>query len=810
MKNSIILLLFSISLFLQGSERFYFSNLSLADGLSQITVVSILQDKKGYMWFGTRNGLNRYDGYNFDVFITNTEDNTTISDNHILCLAEDKNGNLWVGTNNGLNRLDIATNKFKRFYSETGKSNTLSHNTVHTIFVDEDGKLWIGTEAGMDLYDPETESFRHILIGEKSIANRVNVISQKDNLFYIGTLSKGLIIYNFKTGEYHSYTTGTPQPFRLMSDQVKTVLIDKQENLWIGTQSGGISVLRKGDDKFTYYNQENGLTNNNVRSIAEAPDGNILIGTFNGLNVFDPQKDEITQYKEYGSKGGELSHYSVINVYFDRSQTLWIGTYAGGVCYYNRYGQKFHFFDPNLNRDGLLGLIGPAVETSSNLYIATEGGGLLEMDKQTGLFRNYVMFEGIDMTYGKNIIKSIYLNGGHILCGTTYGAVYSFDISTKRFTLIYNTKEQHSIYGLSKSKRGDLVLGAVSTYGFVMVSPSGHSRDIFPVKGGDEVYFSDVRCFLEIEENVFLIGTRNNGLYYYDYNTYTLKQYKNTPLENDPDAIPENFVTSIVKDKNGNIWVGTYGGGMSQLDLKRNKFTTYNTKNNLLSNNICTIVEDDNHHLWISTISGISDFDTETKAIKNYTHANGIKVDEFTLHSGLKLSNNDIIFSGNNGIVSFNPQRMIVNPNIPPVVLRSLSINNNLITPDDGTKVLQQRLDSQEEIILNYDQSNISIEYSALSYVFSERNQYAYKLEGFDKEWNNVGSRRMAYYTNIPPGEYRFVVRGSNNDGVWNDEGTSIKIVVRPPFWKTWWAYTFYILFVVGIISFIVRYFTEK
>lgn len=803
----ILILLFAISLCTRGNERFYFSNLSLADGLSQITVSCIHQDVKGFMWFGTRNGLNRYDGYNFDIFVSDPDDNNSISDNHIICITEDREGNLWIGTNNGLNKFDINTNRFKRFYAELGNPESLSHNTIYAVYADHDDNIWVGTETGLELYDKKTDSFSRLLIDGKPIDNRVNTILRKDNMLYLGTLSKGLLVYNVETKQCKIYGN-TEGPYNIFSDQVKSIVIDKLGNLWVGTQTGGASVLRNGDSKFIHYDQNNGLTNNNVRCISETPDGDILIGTFNGLNVINPSTGEITQYKEYGMGQGALSHYSIICTYYDRSQTLWVGTYAGGTCYYNKYGQKFRYYNPNANQKRLLGIIGPMLETAGELYIATEGGGLLEMNKKTGAFRNYVMYEGENATYGKNIIKALYLDGSKIICGTNSGVIYSFDMATKRFSLIYNLKEERSIYSISRSGRGDLVLGSVSLWGFVIVSGKG-TQNTFPVKGGGEIYFSDVRSVLEIEDDVFLIGTRNNGLFYYDCNTYTMRNYKNNPEDNDPDNIPDNFVTNIMKDSSSNIWIGTYGGGISLFELGKGKFTTYNTKSGLLNNNICKIVEDSNNHLWISSIRGITDFDPKAKTFKNYTHSNGIKIDEFTLHAGIRLSNNDIIFSGNNGFVLFNPQRMSINPYAPPVILRNLFINNNLVLPQQEG-ILREQFDCQKEIVLSYDQSNISIEYSALNFVFSDRNQYAYKLEGFDRDWNNVGSRRMAYYTNVPPGEYRFVVKGSNNDGVWNNDGTSIRIVVKPPFWKTWWAYILYVVAVAAIIWFIIRYFTEK
>lgn len=810
MKKTLTCLFLLIALSIKGDENFYFSNLSLNDGLSQITVTCIHQDRKGFMWLGTRNGLNRYDGYEFDIYRTDVTDDATISDNHILCMTEDEKGNLWIGTNNGLNYLDLYTNTFHRYYSHSDDGRTLSHNTIYSLYNDDQNNLWIGTESGLDFYESATGIIHHIVIGDLLADNRVNTISKRKDKLYIGTLRQGLIIYDLKEQTYVSYGDMPGSPHNLNSNMVKAILVDKNENLWIGTFTSGVSLLRKGGDRLTNFTQKDGLTNNNIRMITEAPDGNIMVGTFNGLSVINPQTNEITQYKEYAFNQGGLSHYSILSVFYDRSHTLWVGTYAGGVCYYSKYGQKFRFYDTDTNRKGILGIIGPILETQNSLFIATEGGGLLEMDKNTNLYRNYNLLPDTQLGYEYNIIKSLYPDNGRILCGTNLGTIYSFDPQSKKFTLFYDIKDQRSIYYLSRNKNGELIIGGVSQSGFCLLSEDGKLRKRFPVTGREDVIFSDVRCALEVEKGVYLIGTRNDGIFYYDHNQHTLKNYKNDKQKDDPYQLPENYVTDIIKDSQGEVWIGTFGGGISRFNLNTGEFRTYNAQHSMLNNNVCKIIEDDSGNLWISTNTGISEFDPKTGKFNNYTHSNGIRVNEFTPHAGIKLSNNNIVFSGNNGFIFFNPQRISVNTFIPPVVLKNLYIDNNKIVPlgDDG--ILKRQLDDQQEIILKYNQSNITIEYSALNYIFSDWNSYTYKLEGFDKEWNNARNRREAFYTNIPPGDYRFIVRGSNNDGVWNNVGASIKIKILPPFWKTWWAYSIYVLLGISIGILIFRYFSEK
>jgi len=800
MKRILFIILSSFFfLFSHATERYYFSNLSLKDGLSQITVTSIYQDSKGFMWFGTRNGLNKYDGYKFDTFTLGSDKAASITDNHILSISEDKAGNLWVGTNNGLNKINLSTGRIEQFFSANNDNTSLSNNMILSICCDNNDNLWIGTNNGLNLYDRQSGSFIRIDLNGLLQNNPIYDLAIINNELFLGTYTKGLIKYNTNDKSYSVYENS---PIN-----IRSVFKDFDDNIWIGTQDKGVFFLGKNKTDFLIYDTDKGLTNNYIRSIAQSPDGNnILVGTFNGLNVINLTTQEITQYKDYGSENGDLSHYSIFSLFFDRSQTLWVGTYAGGINYHSAYGERFRFYNPASSTKSIAAIIGPMIETEKYLYIATEGSGLLEMDKKTGNYNVYKLYEEDDRAYARNILKSLYLDGNKILCGTNLGTIYSFDLSVKRFSLFYDFKSQNGIYDIGKNQRGDIVVGGVNQIGLTFLSNS-ESQNTFTLKDGTQKSFPNIRCIYEIEEDIYLIGSRNDGLYYYDMNTGEIHQFT-AMLSSKDSSLPENYITSIFRDSKGNIWIGTFGGGFSLFNIDSRSFTTYARNDGLPDNNVCAIVEDNRRHLWISTISGITDFDPVNKIFKNYSYSSGIRVNEFTPHAGIRLSDNRIMFSGNNGFLSFDPDKISYNPYVPPVVLENLYVNNEKVGV--GGHILQESFGSQKEITLKYNESNISIEYSALNYIYSNKNEYIYKLDGFDVDWNEVGNRRIAYYTNIPPGKYKFIVRGSNNDGVWNDEGASIKITVLPPLWKTWWAYLFYTLFIISILFFIYRYFSEK
>jgi len=799
MKYTILILFSSFLLqFSQASERYYFTNLSLKDGLSQITVTSIYQDKKGFMWFGTRNGLNRYDGYNFEVFTFGNDKTSSLSDNHVLCINGNESGNLWIGTNNGLNKFDLTTNRIEQYFYAADDKQSLSNNMVFSLCTDKQNNIWIGTNSGLNLYNRQTNAFTRYDLGGLLNNNPVyGIVCIGDDLF-LGT-HRGLIRYNIKNNQDYHYPSSPVK--------IRSLYKDFYDNLWIGTQDKGVFLLLKGEDAFTVFDTGNGLTNNYVRSITQSPDGQtILIGTFNGLNVIDIRTNNITQYKEYDSENGNLSHYSIQSLYYDKYQTLWVGTYAGGIDYHSPYGERFRFYNPASKDRSITGIIGPVVETKDYLYIATEGSGLLEMDRKTESYKAYKLYEDNQSAYARNILKSLYLDGDRILCGTNAGTIYSFNLQTKRFSLFHDFRSQNGIYYIGKNRNGDIVVGGVNQIGLTFLS-NGRVKNIFPLRDGTQVSFPNIRCVYEVDKDIYLIGSRNNGLYYYDMNKGEMQHFTSSQSDT-KNTLPENYITFIFRDRKKNIWIGTFGGGFCLFNIENKDFTTYNMSQGLPDNNICAIVEDSRHHLWISTISGITDFDPVSKSFRNYAYSSGIRINEFTPHVGLKLSDEQIIFSGNNGFLSFNPANISYNPNVPPIVLENLYVNNEKIPV--GGDILKESLGSQPGITLKYNESNISIEYSALNYIYSNKNEYAYKLEGFDEDWNEVGSRRMAYYTNIPPGKYTFIVRGANNDGVWNNEGASIGITILPPLWKTWWAYTLYILFVVGILAFIYRYFCEK
>lgn len=795
---SLITLILTPIAFANQQQQYTFSNLSVKDGLSQLHVTCIHQDKLGYMWFGTRNGLNKFNGNSFEKFWNHSDNPQSISSNTIHCITEDADGRLWIGTEDGVSRLDKDRNDFRRYYYDRNDSTT-ANQRILSLYIDSQGRVWVGTVFGLYTYNPETDSLKAVAIKELT-DNSVSAISEKDGYLYLASSTNGVLVYDPQQARIiYSYENITKDAHP-SSNHIKAIHIDKKGNVWVGSYKDGVYVIRHGMSEIIHYDTSNGLSNNHIRCIEESPSGEIWIGTFNGLNIVNPVTRQIVSYTS--SAPGTLTHHSVYAILFDRMQTVWVGSYAGGVDYCNPYGHLFDFYNPGASLNAKLNILGPAVEHDGNLYICSEGGGLIRFDLQNETYQQYTL----PGKAGNSIFKTLYLDGNRILCGTSSGEIYEFNLQSRLFSLFFQTRDRGPIYHIGRNHAGEYIIGCISTNGgLIFLSADKRSAQTeFPTNGGKGIAcFSHVICVCEAANDVYLIGTKSDGLFRYDRANRVITSYRPA------DRLYAKSISSILKDRSGRIWISSTDGGVYEFTPSNGKFTAYNEHNGLRNNQVCKVVEGNDNTLWFSTLNGLSNLDLRTRHITNYDRENGIQVQEFSSCSGIRLSDNRIFFAGNNGFILFNPGGIITNPNVPPIILDKLYVNNELIQPG-AQGILEESISTQKKIVLKHNQTNITLEYCALNYIFNNKNQYAYKLEGFDTDWNHVEHRRTAHYTNIPPGTYRFKVRGSNNDGIWNEEGASLEIVILPPLWETWWAYLLYGIAVVASIAFIIHYFTEK
>lgn len=807
MKRIILLIIgcwITLCLYAGREKVFYFSALNLKDGLSQMSVLKICQDAKGFMWFATRNGLNKYDGEKFTVYWHNNQDSLSLTDNHITSLLEDSKGNLWVGTVNGLNRMDLKTGRIYP-YHKTSSSLSLASDNVLSLYEDDKKRLWVGTNNGISLYIPEYDAFQHIELNGLLSREGVNVVTQDSRKrFLIGTSSKGLIVCNEDMKYIRSFTKATPEA-SLTDNKVSAIYEDSRGQLWVGTNKHGLNRVDIDRSQVVNYTRDNSrLPNNNIRCFCER-DGKLLIGTFAGLCLLDIGNYKFTPYKNYNLKEGSLSHFSVYSIYIDRSGTLWVGTYAGGVNYYNAFNNRFVFHDPVLETNSLFGIFGTMVSTPDNwLWIATEGGGLLGYDVKNKKFRHYLLEKNTEVINHRNIIKSLMLEGDKLWCGTNNGHIYQFDIHSRTFRSYYHFPEEYGIYVIDRDSLGNLWVGTTGKTGLFCFSPDGKRKSTFHLSDSTAVSFNSIRSFWELRKGVYLVGTRSDGLIKLDLQKNTSERY-NTGREGHS-GLGNDYVSFIMRDTKGRLWIGTFGGGLHQYDEKLGIVQRITTEQGLADDNICSVVESCDHRLWISTSNGISEYDPENGKINNYNSSSEIQVREFTPNGVAKLSDGELYFSGNNGILSFYPGRLVKNTYLPPVVLKELVVNNQAIRPGDNTGILRFSLDDTPVVELQYNQNNLSIGYGALNYVFPEQNSFAYRLVGYDKDWIYAGNRKEAFYTNLNPGTYIFEVKAANNDGLWNQQGKSLQINIRASVWLNPWAYTIYGLIAVLVFAVITYY----
>jgi len=766
--------------------------------------MDIYQDSKGYLWFATKNGLNRFNGKEYVIYRREDGNEQSLSGNSIASVTEDQDGYLWVGTNNGLNRIDLNTDRIKRYNSG---ANGLTQSSITKVYSDAAGYLWVGTWGGLYRFNREEDRFERILLDNNLEDISVSALFEDSaGRYWIGTRDKGVYLCDNQMNII-SHFTRESKNMPLNNNNITSIYEDTQKQIWIGSKYGLNKVNLRENEVLSFTSENSKLSNNTVRCLVEW-EGKLLVGTFDGIFALDPESGQIVKVAGYDDINHSLSHYSVYAFCVDHDYTLWVGTFAGGINYLNKFTNRFvlHRPEDELNiRTGIYGAI--TYESPSDLWIATEGYGLLNYNYQMNTSHYYLIDPSAHFAFNTNIIKSVFYEDGYVWCGTTKGEIYKFNIRTKTFSLYHKYPVEYSIYSIIRDRKGNLWVGGASTEFGLTCFVNDLLVTTFTNNVDEPFYLSNVRCILEEEDGVLLLGSTADGLLRFDTNKKQLTKYSNEATV-ESYRIPNNYISAIVRTKSGEIWVSTYGGGIFQFDKTEHVKRVMTAGDGLLDNNICSLVESSDRKLWMSTVNGLIMFDPVGGEVRNYHRHNGIDIREFTLHSGIALPDGNLCFAGSNGFVTFQVAAMDKNENIPSVVLEQLSVNNRPIEVGDESGILDKVLDSMDTIRLLYNENNFSITYQALNYIYSTQNQYAYKLEGYDADWNYVGGRNSAFYTNLSPGKYVFHVKGSNNDGVWNEQGRSLTIIVQPPLWRTWYAYLFYVI-ALAVISYVILHYVN-
>jgi DNA-binding NtrC family response regulator/ligand-binding sensor domain-containing protein len=816
------ILFFSQDIFCQGTDLI-FEQLFLEDGLSQSIVETILQDEKGFMYFGTEDGLNVYDGYRFDVLRNDPKDTNSLSYNDINALCEDREGNIWIGTfNSGLNKYNPNTKQYKRFFHNPRNAASLSHDNINAIIEAKDGSIWVGTDNGLNkifisdsaqrIYS--VKRFFNASDNPKSLSNN-NVLSlllDNQGTLWIGTKG-GLNSVNISNVskeqvEFNRYRSTPSTPNSISKNVIRTIYQDSEGRIWIGTDFGLHMIKRNqlnGVVEFVSYlnnpADQTSLSHNEVYDLLEGEPGILWVGTNGGgISLFNTETEKFTRYLHDPLDERTLSYNEIRSLYKDRSGIMWIGTYGGGIDKVSRGTNQFLHYNHKPDDSNSLShpIIWSIYEDSNEiLWIGTHGGGLDKLDRKTNRFEHFKYSEYNPNSLSNDIVRMIYGDSkGMLWIGTHGGGVNLFDPATEIFNRYRHNPDNPNSLGF------DEIRGIYEdSYRTIWIGTYGHGLDRFNREtqtfkhyrhdpdNESSISNNFIRVIYEDKSGNLWIGTEGGGLNKFNRENETFKYYRNNP--DDSTSINNDYIFTIHEDPLGIIWLGTWGGGLNRFNPKDEIFSNYSLEDGLPSNAIYGILEDEQGNFWISTNNGLSRFNPTTKKFKNYNVKDGLQNNEFNGGSYFKSNSGEMFFGGINGFNSFQPNQITDNTYIPPIVITSFRKFNKKVQFD-------KPLSEIDKIELSHEDYIFSFEFAALDYTAPEKNAYAYKMEGLDDNWINTNSeRRFATYTTLQPGHYTFTVKGSNSDGIWNEKAASINLIIHPPFWMTWW---FRIIVIIAVL----------
>lgn len=779
-----------------------FTHLTTKAGLSQSTVNSIIKDKAGFMWFGTSDGLNRYDGYKFKVYRNIKNDPESIPGNVIKVLFIDRAGKLWVGPlGGGLASYNEKTDSFDRY----------GGGVIYTIYEDKKGNIWVGTFEGLFIVDrkkkkviPAENYNPKLKVLRKKLITAVNQ-DGKNNL-WIGT-NNGLYQLSGKSNNLKIYNVGR-QKGNLTNDEITVLLEDRKGRLWAGTRDG----LNRYDYKtsnFTPAKAHAAGKNYNVGGVINSlflnTDNTIWIGREDCLALYNPNYPSFTAFRTDTHNSQSLNHNSVYSVYRDNQQILWVGTYSGGVNKYDKnqsFVSHYKIYDPKNQKTNTNLVTSFAEGFKDELWIGTDGGGLFSWNSSSNTYSQFNIFRNGTCRPGHSILTLLRSkNRESLWIGTYKNGLFQLNLRTqklKEYNLANGYLQNNSVFAIMEDKKGRIWAGTNGS-GISVINPvTGFSEHFSHNPIANSLINNNIRSLAEDRQGNIWIGTYG-GISIFNPNKRTFDYFTSGNSN-----LSENIIYALFRDSGDNIWVGTMGGGLFFFNENRKNFVSFSEKQGLSSDIINSIIEDKEGYLWVSTSMGVNRFDRKKLKFNNFLSRDGLKTNEFNRGAGYISSNGKILFGSVEGFNIFNPDNIKKNTFIPPVVITDFQLPDNSI-PGGVNKVRKLNVSSQNPITVSYDQSVFTIEFAALSYSAPEKNTYACMLEGFDKDWNYTGYEKKVTYTNLDPGAYVFKVKAANSDGVWNNEGTTVKIVIRPPIWKTNLAYGLYVTF-IGVMLYCIVY----
>ena len=787
-----------------------FTSISAKDGLLSNTVNAILKDRQGLMWFATNDGLNKFDGTNFTVYRNRAGDSTSLRANEVLALHEDKKGNLWVGTSGGgLSLYNRQKDRFEHFQVKAGLRGLTRNAVIRSICSDDLGKIWVAQYEGLYIVDPESKNISKLPLtnnnGTPVSTPLLCVFKDSRDRMWVGTDS-GLFLFKRESHSFIRFLHSNAEKNSLSNDHVMAIEEDKQGNLWVGTLHG-LNRLQFTSSGFSVFRWPEGnsqpLSNEQINCIAAAPDASLWIGTSNGLDKLDPGTGQIAVYtSEYGNIHS-LTTPSIRCAYIDRQGIYWFGTFRGGI---SKYDKNLNLFNLKQNEafheKGSNTIVASFAESKNGgIFIGTDGNGLYEFDRNTERVHPVPVHVNGKITAPLSILALQMTKKNELVMGTFGAGVIIYNPATGATSSLKQGKgatdlNSNDIFCLKEISDGSVWVGTNGEGVNVLVNnkvvgrytprPNGLHDVFLPINGY-------IRAIEEDADGNIWIGSHGAGIA-----ILNRKTGKWTVYNQDNSKLPSDKVQTVLRDSHGRMWIGTYGGGLCLFNKEKKQFINFSEKDGLQNTTIFEVVEDLQGRIWLSTNTGISSLDTKTKSFRNFNCQNGVQNNNFVHSSGLRASNGELFFGGLQGFNYFDPASLTINRNVPTVILTDLKVSNKSVSAGDASPI-KENISIAKEIRLEYKQ-NFALGFVALNYTIPRQNHYAYKLEGFDKDWNNIGTNNTASYTNLDPGEYTFKVKAANNDGVWSTGETTIKIFVKPPFWRTTTAYIFYALFIGGLL----------
>lgn len=818
----VFFLIFPFFVLAQG--KFMFKHLEVSNGLSHSQVNCIYKDSRGFMWFGTVSGLNRYDGYNYKLFQHVEKDTTSIIDNYISNIQEDANADLWINTGSGYTIYDSRKERFRRNISaELGKYGI--NHAVEIIYIDKQKNI-LCFARGLGIYQYNNTTKKLSLYRQDgrvgNLSRGIITDIRENRTSYIFLFRTGLLeCVDKRTGKVIRRDSYIPAHFGVSANRF-SAFVDSEGDYWIYSDgSYGVWLYHSKERNWEYIcnmatKSVYMLSSNVIRSIDQDAMGNVWFGAdHGGINLIDKQKGRITYLENDATDERSISHNSIYCIYRDNTNIMWVGTYKKGISYYSESIFKFEVDhmpylnnQKNLNNDVTIF----AEDTKGNLWIGTNGAGVICYNRATGERKLYQHIAGNNGTLTSNIIVSLCAaRDGKIWIGTYLGGMDCFDgsrfIHYKNDPKNRNSLANNNVWSIVEDAEGYIWIGTLGS-GLQRLNPKTGQFVTFNNSKKELLSSESISSLCLGRDNILYIGTAI-GVTTYNLRTGVFERIRAN--KRGDQSFSNLNVNQLYEDSRGLLWIATREG-LNIFDRKNDKITPIHKTDGLADNVITGVIEDNNKNMWITTSSGVSNIIVGTNpktgnytyTYYNYDERDGLQSSEFNIRSVLRSYRGEILMGGIRGYNIFNPEVIKYNRVLPKVVFTDLQLFNNSVKVDsvyDGNCILKEGLNWTKEIVLNYSQNVFSIDFSSMNYVLPEKTKYAYMLEGFNSDWLTTNeSVHKITYTNLAPGTYTLKVKAANSDGFWNEDAASIKIVIKPPFWRSGLAYIFYFFLLIGIL----------